>query len=157
MRADVETLIHEHLPFIRSYAIRIARNRTLADDLVQNALVRAIAHADQFTPGTNFRAWMTTILRNCFLNEMRAQQRAHTQEFDELTHGRATSGGQEERVRFTEFCRTFDRLNADHRDALLMVAVEGASYEEAASTAKCAVGTMKSRVSRARDILATRV
>jgi len=142
--------IIKHLPHLRAFALMLTRERTLADDLVQETVVRALSHADQFQPGSNFKAWISTILRNSFFNELRHRGRV-TQLNLGVTHEEpTTSGGQEEQIDVRDFERAFKTLSAVHREALVLVGASGFSYEEAAKVAECAVGTMKSRVSRAR-------
>jgi RNA polymerase sigma-70 factor, ECF subfamily len=128
----------------------LTHDRSLADDFVQEAAVRALAHADQFWPGTNFKAWITTILRNSYFNVVRRRSRiapmSAVAPMDEPT----TSGGQEEHLDLCDFERAFKCLPAARREVLLLVGASGLSYEAAAEVAACAIGTMKSRVARAR-------
>jgi RNA polymerase sigma-70 factor, ECF subfamily len=150
MKYDLHQSIVDHLPHLRAFALLLARERALADDLVQEAVVRALSHAHQFQPGTNFKAWISTILRNSYFNEIRHRNRvsqmASTGGLDDQT----VSGGQEERLDVRDFSRAFHELTSVQREALVLVGASGFSYEEAAEIAGCAVGTMKSRVSRAR-------
>ncbi len=150
MSAMMHEDILDCLPHINGFARRLTRDRAMADDLVQTAVMRALAHAHQYKPGTNFRAWITTILRNSYFNEMRALSRRPSVDIDVEGMAAITSGGQEERMNVRDFCRAFRRLSAEQQKALLLVGLDGRSYEEAAEIADCAVGTMKSRVSRAR-------
>jgi RNA polymerase sigma-70 factor (ECF subfamily) len=138
------------LPHLRAFAFLLARDRALADDLVQDAVLRALSHADQFEVGTNFRAWITTILRNSYFNEMRRRSRASQLSMEALVNTPSISGGQMERLHTRDFERAFHRLPPAQREALALVGASGFVYEEAAKVASCAVGTMKSRVSRAR-------
>lgn len=150
MSDNLHAEIIQHLPHLRAFALMLTRERTLADDLVQETVVRALSHADQFQPGSNFKAWISTILRNSFFNELRHRGRV-TQLNLGVTHEEpTTSGGQEENIDVRDFERAFKTLSAVHREALVLVGASGFSYEEAAKVADCAVGTMKSRVSRAR-------
>ena len=142
--------ILECLPHISGFARRLTRDRAMADDLVQTAVMRALSYAHQYKPGTNFRAWITTILRNSYFNEMRAQTRRPSVDLDVEGMTSGMSGGQEERLQVRDFTRAFQRLSSEQQQALLLVGVDGLSYEDAAEVATCAVGTMKSRVSRAR-------
>ncbi|MGH6798124.1 MAG: sigma-70 family RNA polymerase sigma factor [Roseiarcus sp.] len=150
MADDLHDNILQHLPHLRAFALLLTRERALADDLVQEAVVRALAHADQFEPGTNFKAWITTILRNCYFNEI-----CHRGRLSQLSIGMPrdepiASGGQEEHLDLRDFERAFRSLTGAQREGLLLVGASGFSYEEAAKVARCAVGTMKSRISRAR-------
>jgi RNA polymerase sigma-70 factor (ECF subfamily) len=143
--------IIEYLPRLQSSARRFAGNRNLADDLVQETVLRALVHADQFQTGTNLLAWLYTILRNCYFNDRRTGRRFTS--LDSVTLAPPTvSGGQEARLHMRDVSCRFEKLSPTQREALLLVA-NGHSYEAAAGIAGCAVGTMKSRVSRARTEL----
>jgi RNA polymerase sigma-70 factor, ECF subfamily len=147
---DLHDDIVRCLPHLRAFAFLLARDRALADDLVQDAVLRALSHAHQFTAGTNFKAWITTILRNSYFNEMRRRGRAAQMSIDVIGNTAGISGGQMERLHTRDFERAFYSLPAAQREALALVGASGFVYEEAAKVASCAVGTMKSRVSRAR-------
>lgn len=138
------------VPRLTAYARRLAKNRSQAEDLVQETVLRALTHADQFSTGTNIVAWLTTILRNCYFNNIRQTRRFTSIDAIEGLPIAAIDCPQEARIRLNEFNVRFVSLPAQQREALMLVAVEGFSYESAAEKAGCAVGTMKSRVSRAR-------
>lgn len=138
------------LPHLRAFAFLLAREHELANDLVQDTVVRALTYADQFVPGTNFKAWVTTILRNSYFNEIRRRGRASELSIDIVRDVGATSGGQEETLNVRDFERAFRALSESQREALALVGASGFSYEDAAKVVGCKVGTMKSRVSRAR-------
>jgi len=141
------------IPHLRAFARSLTRNRDRADDLVHDAAVRALAAADQFTPGTNFKAWIFTILRNLYYNEGR-KDHSRNVPFDETTvTEHAIPATQEAALEFSDFRRAFWQLGEDHREVLMLVGASGLSYEEAAKICDCAVGTIKSRVSRARQEL----
>lgn len=150
---DLHREISACLPQLRAFALFLARDRTLADDLVQEAVVRALGHTHQFEPNTNFKAWITTILRNAYYNEMRRRKLVSDTNPQLPSPDPAVSGGQEAHVNLRDFERAFGGLHVDHREALLLVGASGFTYEEAAEVAGCAVGTMKSRVWRARSHL----
>src|SRR5690348_4021522 len=156
-RQDLHQSVIEQLPHLRAFAVLLTHDRSIADDLVQEAAMRVLAHADQFQPGTNFAAWTTTILRNSYYNV--ARKRRHVAPMTAVTPGDepTTSGGQEENLDLRDFEREFKRLPAQQRQALLLVGASGFSYEAAAEVADCAVGTMKSRVARGRIQLARRL
>jgi RNA polymerase sigma-70 factor, ECF subfamily len=149
-----ESLV-EHLPNLSAFARFLSRNRALADDLVQETVLRALCNADKFTPGTNMRAWLLTILRNQFLNELRARTRR--QGYSDIPRSVGQSGEQDSLLEIRDLERVFRALPAVQRDALLLVGVSGFSYEEAAEVIGCAQGTVKSRVSRARTELDRRL
>ncbi|QYU69494.1 sigma-70 family RNA polymerase sigma factor [Leptolyngbya sp. 15MV] len=146
---DFHDLLVAALPALRQQAMALTRNRSEADDLVQAAVTSALAAKASFEPGTNFRAWMTRILRNRFRSNMRA--RRETVEIDDAPAAAfARSGRQEERIEIAELRRHLARLPADQRLALLMITVQQKSYEEVSSELGVAVGTLKCRVFRAR-------
>jgi RNA polymerase sigma-70 factor, ECF subfamily len=152
---DFATDITECLPRLKVFAFRFAKDRARAEDLVQETVLRALVHADQFRPGTNLIAWLTTILRNCHFNELRSANRLTSLEDIPEAGMPATYDSQDAHLRFLETERRLGDLPAAQREAIALVAVNGYSYEEAAQLAKCAIGTMKSRVSRARAELAS--
>ena len=141
------------LPELRAFARSLTGNREQADDLAQDAIVRALRAANTFTPGTNFKAWIFTILRNLFYSELR-KRRVPVDSIDDAPQSAtAVAPAQDSKLEFNDFRKAFDQLRAEHREALVLVAASGLSYEDAAKVSGCAVGTMKSRVSRARAIL----
>lgn len=140
------------LPVLRQQALALTRNRADADDLVQAAVTNALAARASFEAGTNFRAWMIRILRNRFFSNMRG--RRDTVDIDAAPAPQlARSGGQEEMLEMQELRRCLARLPADQRLVLLMISVQGLSYEEASAQLGVAVGTLKCRVFRARALL----
>lgn len=153
-RTDISDQIIENLPDLRGFARSLTRNRDSAEDLVQETFAKALSNIDKFKEGTNLRAWLFTILRNHFYSTMRKGKREV-----EDTDGIAASKliqvpNQEARMAFEEFREAFQKLPADQREALMLVGVNGFSYEEAAETCNCAIGTIKSRVNRGRVKLA---
>jgi len=147
---DIRAEVIAVMPHLRAFARFLTGNRERADDLVQDAVVRALTAAHQFQPGTNFKAWMFTILRNLFYNEGR-KARMKTEPLDEVTENQHSAApSQEAGLEFDDFRRAFWRLTEEQREVLILVGASGVSYEEAAEICNCAVGTIKSRVSRAR-------
>lgn len=144
---------HDHmiaaLPSLRQQALALTRNRADADDLVQMAVTSALAAKASFEPGTNFRAWIGTILRNRFLSECRRRRPTVNVE-DAPPAFLARSGGQEESLAMKELQHHLMRLPADQRLLLMMISVQGVSYEEASAQFGVPVGTLKARVSRTR-------
>ncbi len=137
------------LPKLRVQALALTRNRTAAEDLVQDAVCNALSAQTSFIPGTNFPAWMHRILRNRFISNLR--KRRDTTDIDDVpAHTFATEAPHEDRLALKELGKAMTRLPADQREALLMVVVHGMSYEALAEATGCAVGTAKSRVFRAR-------
>ncbi len=141
--------IVRNLPRLERFARRLAGNKSLADDLVQDTVLRALLHADQFRPGTNLIAWLNAILRNAYRKDYRRQHLIDWLIFEEqVEEGR--DGGQEWHLRTSEVKYLCTMLPAEQREALLLVGANGFRYEDAALLAGCAAGTMKSRVSRGR-------
>lgn len=137
------------LPRLRVQAMSLTRHRADADDLVQAAVTNALAHQASFEPGTNMMAWMFRILRNRFLSDCRARRETVDIEVAPLS-AFSRPAGQEDSLACSELRRQMARLPAEQRTALVMVAVQGMSYDEVAETMGCAVGTAKCRVFRAR-------
>jgi RNA polymerase sigma-70 factor (ECF subfamily) len=142
------------VPSLRAFAISLSGNVDRADDLVQETLLRAMANIDSFQPGTNMSAWLFTILRNLFRSEYRKRRREVEDADGSYADTLKSHPEQHGRVEFEEFRVALSKLPPDQREALLLVGASGFSYEEAAAICECAVGTIKSRVNRARTRLA---
>jgi len=141
------------VPGLRAFAISLCGKVDRADDLVQETLLRAMANIDSFQPGTNMSAWLLTILRNLFRSEYR-QRRREVEDIDgSYTESLKSLPEQDSRVEFEEFRMALAKLRPDQREALLLVGASGFSYEEVAAICDCEVGTIKSRVNRARTRL----
>lgn len=140
------------LPHLRAFARSLIRNRDRADDLVHDTIVRALAAADRFQPGTNLKGWMFTILRNQFYNDVRQNKPLLSLDLPMMAEP-SMLASQEAHLEFNEFRRAFWQLSADKREVLILVGASGLSYEETAEICGCAQGTIKSRVSRAREDL----
>lgn len=150
--ASFHDLLIQHLPSLRQQALALTRHRADAEDLLQTAVASALSAQDSFEPGTNFRAWMGSILRNRFLSNCR--RRRETLNIEDAPNSLlGRSGGQEESLAMKELRRHLDRLQPDHRLVLLMISVQGLSYEEVSVQMGVPVGTLKARVSRARKQL----
>lgn len=122
----------------------------LADDLVQETMLKAWRHADSFTEGTNFKAWVFTILRNTYYSIYRRRGR-EIQDADGFHASQvAVSAGQDGHMDLADFRKALARLPEEQREALIMIGAMGLSYEEAAAICHVAIGTVKSRVNRAR-------
>ena len=156
MRLDnsVRDAVLAAVPSLRAFAISLCGNVDRADDLVQETLLRALANIQSFQPGTNMSAWLFTILRNHFRSEYRKRRREVEDtdgSYADTLKSQPEQGG---RLEFNEFRAALDKLPPDQREALILVGASGFSYEEAAAICECAVGTIKSRVNRARTRLA---
>jgi RNA polymerase sigma-70 factor, ECF subfamily len=142
------------VPSLRAFSTSLCGSVDRADDLVQETLTRAIANIDSFEPGTNMSAWLFTILRNLFRSEYRKRRREVEDSDGRHAESLKSHPEQPGRLEFEELRNALARLPADQREALILVGASGFSYEEAAAICDCAVGTIKSRVNRARTRLA---
>lgn len=152
-RADFKRELEEVIPHLRAFARGLCGRPDMADDLVQEALMKAWAAQDRFEPGTSMRAWTFVILRNAYLTDMRRNR--FRGEYDEGVAERILTApaGQEEPIHLSDMHRALLTLPPERREALLLVGAGGFSYEEAAEICGCAIGTIKSRVGRARSAL----
>src|SRR5215210_5867427 len=152
--ASVREAVLAAVPSLRAFAISLCGNVDRADDLVQETLLRALANINSFQPGTNMSAWLFTILRNHFRSEYRKRRREVEDGDGSYAETLKSHPEQYGRVEFEEFRTALAKLPPDQREALVLVGASGFSYEEAATICECAVGTIKSRVNRARTRLA---
>jgi RNA polymerase sigma-70 factor (ECF subfamily) len=151
MPSTFSTELVAMIPDMRRWAWSLARRRDLIDDIVQDALARALSSEARFTPGSNLEAWVWVIMRNAFITRLRATRRETA--LDEAVHIGSCEPAQDDRMQVLELDRAMRSLSAEKREALLVVGVAGVPYDEAAAALGCAVGTLKSRVSRARTEL----
>jgi RNA polymerase sigma-70 factor (ECF subfamily) len=142
------------VPSLRAFAISLSGNGDRADDLVQETLLRALANIDSFQPGSNLPAWLFTILRNLFRSDYRKRRREVEDADGSYAKTLKSQPGQNAHLEFEEFRTALEKLPQDQREALILVGASGFSYEDAAAICGCAVGTIKSRVNRARTRLA---
>jgi len=151
--SEFKALLAGVIPHLRAYGRSLSGNPDLADDLTQDTMVKAWASRERFARGTSIKAWAFVILRNTFLSQMR-RNKFHG-DYDEVAVERtlSTPASQEDAGEMTDLQRALMELPQDQREALILVGAGGMSYEEAASICDCALGTMKSRVSRARSAL----
>ena len=145
------------LPRLRTFAMSLCANQARADDLVQETLVRAWASRTRFTPGGNFTAWTFTILRNQFYSEIRKAKREVEDGDGAHAATLLAAPDQEHAVALGSVMNLIGTLPLAQRQALLLVGAEGFTYEEASARLGCQVGTVKSRVSRARSHLVARL
>lgn len=138
------------IPSLRAFAISLCRDRTEADDLVQETLIRAWNSLADFQEGTNFKAWLFTILRNNFYNGLRKlkHQTEYAKTMDESHFIEPAT--QDKKLEFKDVIQGLSALPPDQREALILVTVENMSYEQVAEICGCPIGTVKSRVNRAR-------
>jgi len=138
------------IPSLRAFAISLSGKRDRADDLVQETLTKAWKHQDSFTPGTNLKAWLYAILRNEFYSQMRKKGREVEDVDGNFSSQLAVHAEQPGFLDLADMRIALTKLPADQREALLLVGASGLSYEETAEICGVAVGTIKSRVNRAR-------
>lgn len=142
------------IPHLRAFAASLSGSMQLADDLVQETMLKAWRHAGSFTEGTNFRGWVFTILRNTYYSLYRRRGR-EVQDTDGFHASQvAVSASQDGHMDLVDFRKALALLPEEQREALIMIGAMGLSYEEASLICGVAIGTMKSRVNRARARLA---
>ena len=152
-KRDFKRELTEVVPHLRAFARGLCGRPDMADDLVQETMLKAWAAQERFEPGTSMRAWTFVILRNAYLTDMRRNR--FRGEYDEGVAERILTApaGQEEPIHLSDMHRALLTLPPERREALLLVGAGGFSYEEAAQICGCAVGTIKSRVGSARSAL----
>ena len=148
-KADLLDLI----PFLRAFARSLCGNQETADDLAQETLVKAWQARNMFAPGTNLKAWLFTILRNQFYSDRRRAWRQAPWDQDAAERIPGSSAVQSWAAELSDTARALSQLSDEQREALILVGAGGFSYEDAAAICHCAVGTVKSRVARARKSL----
>jgi len=155
MRLDpaLQSAMLAAVPEMRAFALSLCHQRDRVDDLVQEALLRALSNIQSFKGG-NLTAWLFTILRNNFLNECRKNRREVADVGGSFVATMTSQPEQEAHLQLDEFAGALAQLPDDQREALILVGCTGLSYDEAAKRCRCAVGTIKSRVFRARTRLA---
>jgi RNA polymerase sigma-70 factor, ECF subfamily len=141
------------VPQLHTFARSLTRDGVRADDLVQEALMRAFSNIHRFRPGTNLKAWLFTIVRNEHYSQLRRRKfEAHGVDTDLLPEP-SVPPDHDGKLEMRDLNRALASLSAGQRTALILVSASGFSYEEAAAICGCAVGTIKSRVARARETL----
>lgn len=151
--ADFRAQMIAIIPSLRAFARGLCGNRELADDLAQEAMMRAWAAHESFTPGTNFRAWMFMILRNQFYTTMRKNARMTSWDPEAAERLLVEAPPQQHHIHMQDVEKALQKLPAEQREILMIVGAGGASYEEAAEITGCAIGTVKSRLARGRAAL----
>jgi RNA polymerase sigma-70 factor (ECF subfamily) len=140
----------EALPALRRFARSLCRQGDMADDLVQETMIRAWASRHTFLPGSKFRPWLFTILRNQFYTTMRKRNRLVPWEPEAAERILVQEPEQEARLHLDDVAGALAQLPASQREMLVLIAGAGLSYEEAAVVADCKIGTVKSRINRGR-------
>jgi RNA polymerase sigma-70 factor, ECF subfamily len=151
---DARAAMLNAMPHLRAFAISLTGSVDQADDLVQEALVRGLSHIDSFQPGTSMQAWLFTILRNQFHTSFRRRRREVEDPDGVLAGTLFCAPEQDGHLDLQDMRTALAKLPVDQREALLLVSAEGFSYEEAAAVCGAKVGTIKSRINRARARLA---
>jgi RNA polymerase sigma-70 factor (ECF subfamily) len=151
---EIKAELVSHMKVLRAFAISLTRNGARADDLVQETVMKAWTNIHSYTPGTNMRAWLFTILRNSFYSERRKAKREVADEEGEIAEGVATKPDHDGRLNFADFRRAFEQLPVEQREVLVLVGAMQHSYEDAAEMCGVRVGTIKSRLNRGRARLA---
>jgi len=141
------------IPALRAFAWSLSHNGSDADDLVQETLIKAWSNRDKFELGTNLRAWLFTILRNTYYTSLLRRRREVRDETGEYANSLHSAPTQDWSVAMRALQTALAQLPHQHREALILVGAAGLSYEEAAEICGCALGTIKSRVNRARTRL----
>ena len=141
------------LPALRAFSVSLSGQHDRADDLVQDTIMKAWAKQDSFQLGTNMKAWLFTILRNEFYSQMRKRGREVQDTDGVFAENMAVHPSQYGSLDLQDFKKALDVLPPDQREAIILIGASGFSYEDTAEICGCAVGTVKSRVSRARNRL----
>ena len=153
-RTAFEAQLVSLIPHLRAFGRHLTGDFAQGEDLAQEALAKAWTSQDSFTPGTNMKAWTFMILRNLFYSEKRRSWRSSQLDPETAERALVAVTGDTDRLELDELRRALAMLSPDQREALILIGAAGLSYEEAAEITKCPIGTMKSRVSRARDQIA---
>jgi RNA polymerase sigma-70 factor (ECF subfamily) len=153
-RRDFRQHLLAAIPKLRAFALSLASHADQADDLVQETLMKAWNHQDSFQPGTNIKAWLFTILRNEYFSQLRKRRREVEDADGDYAGNVMTTGGQESQLDMADLRLALQQLPDDQREAVVLVGASGFSYQEVAEICHVPVGTIKSRVNRARNKLA---
>lgn len=147
----------EQVPKLRAYARALAPLRADADDLVQETLAKALRYHDRFTPGTQLKAWLFTIMRNTHFTAVKKATREKPGLIDCVAGSVAVQPVHDTIIAYNETLAAIERLPGRYREMLVLVVMLGESYENAAILSNCAVGTVKSRVNRARSMVLAQI
>ncbi len=150
---DFRARLLEVIPHLRAFARTLCPNRDVADDLAQESIASAWQARASFRPGTNLKAWLFAIQRNAYYSAYRRKWRQVDWDDEAMERVLVTRGSQHANAELTDLTRAMTLLPDEQREALILVGAGGFSYKEAASICGCATGTMKSRVSRARQAI----
>jgi RNA polymerase sigma-70 factor (ECF subfamily) len=152
-KLDFRTVLLNEIPALRAWAHSLCHNRDLADDLIQETLTKAWANRDAFALGTSMRAWLYTILRNTYYNLLRQKRREVPDVDGKHAETMTAPPSQQARLELQEVAQALHKLPLKQREVLVLIGASGLSYEEAAMICGCSIGTIKSRLSRARQAM----
>lgn len=139
------------MPSLQRYACKLTRDMSAAEDLTQDCLARALSRSHRFEPGTNMQAWLTTMLKNLHFNNL--QRDKHITKVELWDNAMSVEASQFSRLVFRDVDRAFRTLTPSQRKVVRLVAIEGRPYQEAAETLHVSIGTIRSRLCRARERL----
>jgi len=154
-RSDLARSVTDLIPALRAFGRSMTRDVTEADDLVQETLVRALANLHQFAPGTNLKAWLFTILRNTHISLSKRRSRERNMMSETAPEDVGAAASQAWLPATSALRSAVEKLPEEQREALILIGALGLSYEECAEVCGCPIGTVKSRLNRARARLAT--
>lgn len=150
---DMRPMIEKEIPRLRRYARALVRNQDNADDLVQDTLLRALSKIHLWQPGTDLRAWLFTLMHNQYVNFVRRAVREGTQTPIDAAIDLGHAASQHVSLQLRDLKAALDRLPDEQRAVVLLIGLEGMRYEEVAEILGVPVGTIRSRLSRAREAL----
>jgi RNA polymerase sigma-70 factor (ECF subfamily) len=151
---NFQDLLEPQIPRLRRYSRALTRDTQRADDLVQDTLLRALVKQDRWEPGTNLRAWLFTLMHHQYVNNVRrANREAGTIDIDDVSSSLVATTDPTASRQLYELERALGELAAEQREVILLVGLEGFSYEDAAKVLAVPVGTVRSRLSRGREAL----
>ncbi len=145
------------IPSLRAFARGLCGNRDVADDMAQDAMMRAWAARNSYIQGTNFRAWMFMILRNNYYTTLRKNSRMVSWDPEIAERVLVAPATQHAGIDVADVAKAMQKLPSEQREVLMLIGANGVSYEEAAEIMGCAIGTIKSRLARGRAALSTLV
>jgi len=152
--SDFQDLLEPLIPRLRRYARALTRDAQRADDLVQDTLLRGLIKQDRWEPGTNLRAWLFTLMHNQYVNDVRrASRETGTIDIDDVSSSLVATTDPTASRQLHELERALGQLATEQREVILLVGLEGFSYEDAAGILAVPVGTIRSRLSRGRESL----
>ena len=150
---DFKRQLLDVLPSLRAFAVSLSGKHDRADDLVQETVMKAWSKQESFQPGTNIKAWLFTILRNEFYSQLRKRGREVADTDETYSKRLSVHPNQVGQMDMQDFLNALGQIPEDQREAIILVCASGFSYEEAAEVCGCKIGTIKSRINRARGRL----